>query len=140
VAFVVSFCLDSSLNRTKARGKILICRRIRGSSESRVSTSMVVKEAGAAGMILIDEMGDHVANHFAVPGTVVGKKMGDEIISYIKSTRHASTMILPAKTILGLRDGPRVAAFSSRGPSSLTPEILKVTSTELLDRRKSDHG
>jgi len=125
VAFVVSFCLDSSLNRTKARGKILICRRIRGSSESRVSTSMVVKEAGAAGMILIDEMGDHVANHFAVPGTVVGKKMGDEIISYIKSTRHASTMILPAKTILGLRDGPRVAAFSSRGPSSLTPEILK---------------
>ncbi|PUZ59892.1 hypothetical protein GQ55_4G079700 [Panicum hallii var. hallii] len=120
-----SFCLDSSLNRTKARGKILICRRTRGSSESRVSTSMVVKEAGAAGMILIDEMGDHVANHFAVPGTVVGKKMGDKIISYIKSTRHASTMILPAKTILGLRDGPRVAAFSSRGPSSLTPEILK---------------
>ena len=87
MAFVVSFCLDSSLNRTKARGKILICRRIRGSSESRVSTSMVVKEAGAAGMILIDEMGDHVANHFAVPGTVVGEKMGDEIISYIKSTR-----------------------------------------------------
>ena len=86
-AFAVSFCLDSSLNRTKARGKILICRRTRGSSEPRVSTSMVVKEAGAAGMILIDEMGDHVSNHFAVPGTVVGKKMGDKIISYIKSTR-----------------------------------------------------
>lgn len=49
--------------------------------------SMVVKEAGAAGMILIDEMGDHVANHFSVPGTTVGKAMGDKILSYVKSTR-----------------------------------------------------
>jgi hypothetical protein len=86
-AFAGSFCLDSSLNRTKARGKILICRRTGGASESRVSTSMIVKEAGAAGMILIDEIGDHVATHFAVPGTAVGKEMGDRILSYIKSTR-----------------------------------------------------
>lgn len=49
--------------------------------------SMVVKEAGAAGMILIDEMGDHVASHFTVPGTTVGKAMGDKILSYVKSTR-----------------------------------------------------
>lgn len=120
-----SLCLDSSLNRTKAKGKILICRRNQGSSESRLSTSMVVKEAGAAGMILIDEMEDHVANRFAVPGVTVGKAMGDKIVSYVKSTRRACTLILPAKTVLGLRDAPRVAAFSSRGPSSLTPEILK---------------
>lgn len=79
------------MNMTKARGKILICRHTKGSSESRVSTSMVVKEAGAAGMILIDEMGDHVANHFAVPGTTVGKEIGDKILSYIKSTRFANT-------------------------------------------------
>lgn len=80
-------CLDSSLNRTKAKGKILICRRNQGSSESRLSTSMVVKGAGAAGMILIDEMEDHVANRFAVPGVTVGKAMGDKIVSYVKSTR-----------------------------------------------------
>uniref|UniRef100_A0A0E0AC14 Subtilisin-like protease n=1 Tax=Oryza glumipatula TaxID=40148 RepID=A0A0E0AC14_9ORYZ len=132
-----SLCLDSSLNRTKARGKILICHRAKGSSDSRVSKSMVVKEAGALGMILIDEMEDHVANHFALPATVVGKATGDKILSYISSTRFSakycsyfqkgcgSTMILPAKTILGSRDAPRVAAFSSRGPNSLTPEILK---------------
>ncbi|WVZ79340.1 hypothetical protein U9M48_026931 [Paspalum notatum var. saurae] len=112
-------------SRTKARGNILICRHNEGSSQSRVSMSMNVKEAGAAGMILIDEMGDHVANHFAVPGTAVGQAMGDKILSYLKTTRHARTMILPAKTIFGVRDAPLVAAFSSRGPSSLTPEILK---------------
>ncbi|KAF0931433.1 hypothetical protein E2562_004560, partial [Oryza meyeriana var. granulata] len=120
-----SFCLDSSLNRTKARGKILICHHAKSSSDSHVSKSMVVKKAGALGMILIDEMEDHVANHFALPGTVVGKATGDTILSYISSTRCASTMILPAKTILGSRDAPRVATFSSRGPNSLTPEILK---------------
>uniref|UniRef100_J3MFZ2 Inhibitor I9 domain-containing protein n=1 Tax=Oryza brachyantha TaxID=4533 RepID=J3MFZ2_ORYBR len=82
-----SFCLDSSLNRTKVRGKILICHHTKGSSDSRVSKSMVVKEAGALGMILIDEMEDHVANHFTLPGTVVGKTPGDKILSYINSTR-----------------------------------------------------
>ncbi|KAL5224589.1 hypothetical protein ABZP36_011228, partial [Zizania latifolia] len=131
--------LDSSLNRTMARGKILICHQTKSSSDSLASKSMVVKKAGALGMILINEMEDHVASHFALPGTVVAKATGDKILSYINSTRlsvkycssvkkdilHASTMILPAKTPSGSRDAPRMAAFSLRGPNSLTPEILK---------------
>uniref|UniRef100_A0A0D9WS94 Inhibitor I9 domain-containing protein n=1 Tax=Leersia perrieri TaxID=77586 RepID=A0A0D9WS94_9ORYZ len=120
-----SLCMDGSLNKTKARGKILICHHSRSSLDSRISKSLIVKKAGAVGMILIDEMEDHVANHFALPATVVGKATGDKILSYIGSTRHASTVILPAKTILGSRDAPWVAAFSSKGPNSLTPEILK---------------
>jgi hypothetical protein len=51
--------------------------------------------------------------------------------SKVNLYRHANTMILPAKTILGVRDAPRVAAFSSRGPNSLIPEILKVSCTKL---------
>lgn len=90
MALAASFCLYSSLNRTKARGKILICHRAKGSLDSRVSKSMVVKEAGALGMILIDEMEDHVANHFALPATVVGKATGDKILSYISSTRFSA--------------------------------------------------
>jgi len=31
-----------------------------------------------------------------------------------------------AKTVLGVQPAPRVAAFSSKGPNALTPEILKV--------------
>lgn len=44
--------------------------------------------------------------------------------------RQTHHQISPAKTILGSRDAPRVAAFSSRGPNSLTPEILKVIGIE----------
>lgn len=34
--------------------------------------------------------------------------------------------ILRAKTVIGAQSAPRVAAFSSRGPNALNPEILKV--------------
>ena len=54
---------------------------------------MTVKEAGAVGMILIDELEDHVANHFAVPGVTVGKAMGDKILSYVKRTRLSKLTI-----------------------------------------------
>jgi len=35
--------------------------------------------------------------------------------------------IFGAKTVLGAHPAPRVAAFSSKGPNALNPEILKVT-------------
>ncbi|XP_020109514.1 subtilisin-like protease SBT3.9 [Ananas comosus] len=120
-----SFCLDSSLNRTKVKGKIIVCRHMDSTSESRLTKSLVVKKAGGVGMILIDESEDHVAVPFVIPASTVGKAMGDTILSYINSTRRARSTIFPARTILGSRAAPRVAAFSSRGPNSLTAEILK---------------
>ncbi|KAL9328341.1 hypothetical protein ACSQ67_003344 [Phaseolus vulgaris] len=50
-----SYCVDSSLNKTKATGKVLVCRHAEYSSESKLEKSRIVKEAGAVGMILIDE-------------------------------------------------------------------------------------
>jgi len=35
--------------------------------------------------------------------------------------------IFGAKIVLGAHPAPRVAAFSSKGPNALNPEILKVT-------------
>lgn len=34
--------------------------------------------------------------------------------------------ILGAKTVVGVQPAPLAAAFSSKGPNALTPEILKV--------------
>lgn len=120
-----SFCLDSSLNRTKARGKVLICRHVDSSPESRVEKSVVVKKAGGVGMILMNELEDGVALPFPIPAATVGRVAGDKILSYVNNTRRPRSLILPTKTILGSRPAPRVAAFSSRGPNALTPEILK---------------
>ncbi|CAD5168073.1 unnamed protein product [Musa acuminata subsp. malaccensis] len=123
-----SFCLDSSLNTTKARGKILICRHSGSAAEPRLEKSLVVQKAGGLGMVMIDEAENDVAIPFAIPTATVRKEIGNKIFSYVNHTRKPSTLILPVETVLGSRPAPRVAAFSSKGPNSLTAEVLKVGS------------
>ncbi|CAA7398005.1 unnamed protein product [Spirodela intermedia] len=123
--YQASFCLESSLNQTKARGKVLICRQAGRSSESKLAKSTAVKNAGGVGMILIDELDKDIAVPFTIPAATVGKRDGDQILSYINRTREPRSLIFPARTIIGSRPAPWVTAFSSKGPNSLTPEILK---------------
>ncbi|XP_027360126.1 subtilisin-like protease SBT3.5 isoform X2 [Abrus precatorius] len=120
-----SYCVDSSLNKTKAKGKVLVCRHAESSVESKLAKSKVVREAGGVGMILIDEANQELAIPFVIPSAVVATKTGERILSYINSTRMPMSRISRAKTVLGVQPAPRVAAFSSKGPNALTPEILK---------------
>ncbi|XP_031388112.1 subtilisin-like protease SBT5.6 isoform X2 [Punica granatum] len=120
-----SYCLESSLNRTKARGKVLVCRHSGSSTESKLEKSKVVKEAGGVGMILIDDADQDVAIPFVIPSAIVGRRTGSKILSYIKHMRKPKSRILPAKTVMGSQPAPRIAAFSSKGPNVITPEILK---------------
>ncbi|KAL9345781.1 hypothetical protein Peur_060634 [Populus x canadensis] len=120
-----SYCLESSLNSTIARGKVLVCRIAEGSTESKLAKSKVVKEAGGVGMVLIDEADKDVAIPFVIPSAIVGKEIGREILSYINNTRKPTSKISRANTVLGSQPAPRIASFSSKGPNSLTPEILK---------------
>ncbi|XP_009369762.2 subtilisin-like serine-protease S isoform X1 [Pyrus x bretschneideri] len=120
-----SYCLESSLNRTKARGKVLVCRHAESSTESKLAKSMLVEKAGGVGMVLIDDTDKDIAVPFVIPSAIVGQRIGHQILSYIIRARKPKSRILPAKTILGLKPAPRVTAFSSKGPNSLTPEILK---------------
>ncbi|KAK4789864.1 hypothetical protein SAY86_017168 [Trapa natans] len=120
-----SYCLESSLNRTKAHGKVLLCRHSGSSMESKLEKSKVVKDAGGIGMVLIDDADQDVAIPFVIPSAIVGRKIGSKIISYIKQTRHPRSRILPARTVIGSEPAPRIAAFSSKGPNAMTPEILK---------------
>lgn len=85
-----SYCLESSLNKTKTKGKVLVCRHVETSTESKVAKSKIVKEAGGVGMILIDETDQDVAIPFMIPSAIVGKKKGEKLLSYIKTTRFVS--------------------------------------------------
>lgn len=88
--FSTSYCLDSSLNRTKAKGKVLVCLHAGSSSESKMEKSIIVKEAGGVGMILIDDADKGVAIPFVIPAATVGKKIGNKILAYINNTRFTS--------------------------------------------------
>ena len=75
------------MNKTEARGKVLVCRHAESSMESKREKSVIVKEVGGVGMILIDEEDKNVAIPFVIPSAIVGKRTGDRILSYINHTR-----------------------------------------------------
>ncbi|KAE9596834.1 hypothetical protein Lal_00007832 [Lupinus albus] len=120
-----SYCLDSSLNTTKTKDMVLVCRHAERTTKSKLEKSKIVQKAGGVGMILIDETDIGIAVPFVIPSAIVANKAGEVIQSYIKSTSNPMSRIFGSKTVLGTQPAPRVAAFSSKGPNSLTPEILK---------------
>ncbi|KAG6598344.1 Subtilisin-like protease 1.7, partial [Cucurbita argyrosperma subsp. sororia] len=120
-----SLCLTSTLNPAKVAGKIVVCDR---GGNSRVQKGLVVKEAGGAGMILANTETygeEQLADAHLLPAAAVGQKTGDAIKSYISTNANPTATISAGTTRLGVQPSPLVAAFSSRGPNLLTPQILK---------------
>ncbi|KAG6549558.1 hypothetical protein Mapa_008939 [Marchantia paleacea] len=80
-------CLNYSLDPTKVKGKIVVCKHPIGSVFTKEDKCDVVKEVGGAGVIFIDEFDKSVASTFTLPTAVVSSSDGEKILSYINSTR-----------------------------------------------------
>lgn len=120
-----SLCLEGTLDRRTVTGKIVICDR---GISPRVQKGQVVKNAGGVGMILTNTAANGeelVADCHLLPAVAVGEKEGKDIKQYVLTTKKATATLAFHNTRLGIRPSPIVAAFSSRGPSLLTLEILK---------------
>lgn len=122
-----SFCINGSLDPTKVRNKIVVCKHPQDVREPKLPKSLVVQAAGGAGMILIDELGSRTAVQFVIPALIVGNKGGQTILTFLNKTKsNAGTgFISPPSTVLGIKPAPQVSYFSSRGPNGITPDILK---------------
>ncbi|PIN12410.1 Tripeptidyl-peptidase II [Handroanthus impetiginosus] len=120
-----NLCMKGSLIPEKVKGKIVLCDR---GLNPRAQKGLAVKNAGGLGMILsnTDTFGEElVADAHFIPTAAVGQTAGDEIKKYIFSEPDASATIAPGGTKLGVQPSPVIAAFSSRGPNPITPDILK---------------
>lgn len=118
-------CMTGSLDPEKVAGKIVVCDR---GVNSRVQKGIVVRDAGGIGMILAntDSYGEElVADAHLIPSVAVGQTAGDAIKKYVSSDPKPVATIAFGGTRLGIQPSPVVAAFSSRGPNPITPEILK---------------
>lgn len=119
-------CTPGSLDPNKVKGKIVLCL---GGNAPTVGTGMEVKRAGGAAVILGNfpaEGAEISVDAHVLPGTAV---LSDDVIAirnYINSTRTPTAKIIPAKTVLNVKEAPFMAAFSSQGPNALDPNILKV--------------
>ncbi|XP_074273225.1 subtilisin-like protease SBT1.7 [Silene latifolia] len=120
-----NLCMGGSLEPKHVSGKIVVCDR---GGNSRVEKGVVVKEAGGVGMILANTAAygeELVADAHLIPAASIGQKAGDWIKKYISSNSNPTATIGFSGTELGVGPSPVVAAFSSRGPNPITPEILK---------------
>lgn len=120
-----NLCMMGTLIPEKVSGKIVLCDR---GVNARVQKGAVVKEAGGLGMVLSNTVANGeelVADAHLLPATAVGQTYGDAIKKYLFSDPNPTVTILFEGTKVGIEPSPVVAAFSSRGPNSITPEILK---------------
>lgn len=120
-----NMCLPGSLEPAMVRGKVVVCDR---GINARVEKGGVVRDAGGIGMILANTAAsgeELVADSHLLPAVAVGRKTGDLIREYVRSVSKPTAVLSFGGTILNVRPSPVVAAFSSRGPNLVTPQILK---------------
>jgi hypothetical protein len=120
-------CLSGTLAPASVRGKIVLCDR---GVNGRLEKGAVVKAAGGAGMVLANTAAsgeDLVADSHLLPAVAVGKQAGDKIRDYAArgGRRRPMAMLSFGGTVLGVRPSPVMAAFSSRGPNTVVPGVLK---------------
>ncbi|PON41321.1 Subtilase [Parasponia andersonii] len=120
-----NLCLPGSLKAELVRGKVVLCDR---GVNARVEKGAVVRDAGGIGMILANTAAsgeELVADSHLLPAVAVGRKTGDLIREYVRSDPYPTAVLSFGGTVLNVRPSPVVAAFSSRGPNLVTPQILK---------------
>ncbi|KAJ6880611.1 subtilisin-like protease SBT5.3 [Populus alba x Populus x berolinensis] len=118
-------CKDGSLDPEKAKGKILVCLR---GINARVDKGQQAALAGAVGMVLAnnkDAGNEILADPHVLPVSHINYTSGVAIFKYINSTDFPVAYITHPVTRIGTKPAPVVAAFSSKGPNTVTPEILK---------------
>ncbi|KAK0600699.1 hypothetical protein LWI29_017598 [Acer saccharum] len=109
-------CVVGCLDSRKVKGKIIICDTVSGYQGAL--------GAGAAGSILQTILSKEDAFIFPFPASAVSSEEYNAILSYKNSTRNPQAEILKSEAIKN-STAPVVTKFSSRGPNSLVPEILK---------------
>ncbi|KAL3753126.1 hypothetical protein ACJRO7_000512 [Eucalyptus globulus] len=125
-AHEAKFCKDGTLDPRKVKGNILVC--LLEGEYATVYEGAQAFLAGAVGMVLANSIlsgNEILADPHLLPASHVNYDDGAAIFSYIKSTKFPTAHITRVVTHLGVKPSPLMAAFSSRGPNTITPEILK---------------
>ena len=120
-------CNFGSLDPKKVKGNIVLC--LRGGTALRIEKGIEVKRAGGVGLII----GNNPENGFdlpvdahLLPATAVNSEDVTKILNYINSTKDPMATIVPGQTVLHAKPAPLMASFTSRGPNTIDPNILKV--------------
>jgi subtilisin family serine protease len=126
-------CIYRGEERKVVASKIVVCEAVDNLLPYNTSEKSIlrdIKSAGAAGVVLINTKADGyttVLYDYGSDVVQVTAADGDKVTRYASSSNSATTLAVRFnnKTVLGVRPSPTVASFSSRGPSTITPGVLK---------------
>lgn len=117
-------CDFGTLNATLASGKVVICFQSRSQRSATVAAT-TVRDAQGAGLIFAQFPTKDVTLFSGIPCVQVDFTLGTSLLTYMEMTRNPVVKFSKTKTAVGQQISPEVAFFSSRGPSSLSPTVLK---------------
>ncbi|CAL5425732.1 unnamed protein product [Camellia sinensis] len=110
-------CRKRYWNKKRAIGKVILCLSLVGSVSIDVAEE-ATWTANATALIFVEPLGKQIiADVDILPTIRVDIIQGTQIYHYLDISRNM--------TIIKKSPAPAVYAFSSRGPSSLSPDILK---------------
>ncbi|XVE58266.1 hypothetical protein DITRI_Ditri04bG0156600 [Diplodiscus trichospermus] len=119
-------CESLSSNDDWMAGKVVLCFAS-GYNQSLLDDGIwSVKEAGGVGVIVARSPNDFLYSYPTnFPSVQVTYEIGTQILYYIRSSSNPRVRLSPTRTHIGKPVSTSVAYFSSRGPSSNSPAILK---------------
>lgn len=118
-------CSRGRWNNRSASGRVILCFSTVGLITS-VEAADAVKRAGGSGLIFVEPLARQVPYVDMVPTVYVDIYQGTKILDYLGSSEwRPIVQITPTRSVVGKVPAPVVAYFSCRGPSALSPDILK---------------
>ncbi|KAI8546104.1 hypothetical protein RHMOL_Rhmol07G0090200 [Rhododendron molle] len=126
IATAAGVCESLSLDNNSVVGKVVLCFTTVPIQVRPTDVSSVVKAAGGLGVIIAQNPRSNLApcsDDF--PCIVVDYELGTEILFYIRATSSPTVKLSLSRTLVGKPVSTKIAYFSSRGPSSIAPAILK---------------
>ncbi|MQM08733.1 hypothetical protein Taro_041588 [Colocasia esculenta] len=115
----------SNLTSLKQVGyKIVLCEI--NAEAIGLAKSIVSSAANVAGGLFVCPTAYNIYfQHFSFPGALISPSDGRAILKYIQGSPAPTASLRFRQTILGKRQAPSVAYYSSRGPSQSCPNVLK---------------
>ncbi|CDP06942.1 unnamed protein product [Coffea canephora] len=124
ISVFLSFCQINSLDPNLVKGKIVVCT-VEKITDNATQLGVYTRNIGGVGMILVEPLAQDLVFQFGTQATLIGQDELEEIQKYIATERNPVAAIYQTKTVLATKPAPEIAAFSSKGPNIITPDVIK---------------
>ncbi|EOA20017.1 hypothetical protein CARUB_v10000289mg, partial [Capsella rubella] len=123
---LIGDCAGLAANpKNTMEGKVVLCFTADLSSAGLVNGIIAVKNAGGLGVIIARNPTHQLIPSRDFPCVMVDFELGTDILFYIRSTSSPIVKIHASRTLVSYPVATKVATFSSRGPNSVSPAVLK---------------